>query len=60
MKMNKIAVTILSFEQISHEDFKTIPKTKVFERSTSIEEIEQWIKTINKHYNITHAYIAKL
>jgi hypothetical protein len=49
-------VVILKFEQISHEEFKTIPYTKKFKSDTTLNEILKWIKSIDDTKTIADAY----
>lgn len=45
----KIAATISNFIQVSQEQYRDIHITKVFELSSSIDDMLQWAKTIDKN-----------
>lgn len=49
---------ILNFEQIGQEEFKTIPYIKIFDKTTTIEEILKWIKSIDKNKTIADVYFT--
>ena len=44
----KIAVTVTVCQQIGMETWKDIHTTKVFEENSTIKDIDNWIKTIDK------------
>lgn len=49
-------ITILKFEQIGQEEYKTIPYTKKFRSDTTLYQILEWIKTIDPNKTIADAY----
>lgn len=51
-----VTVTILKFEQIGQEEYKTIPYHKKFRSDTSLHEILEWIKSIEPNKGIADAY----
>lgn len=54
-----IQAVILNFEQVSYDEYKTIPYIKEFSEKQSIIDIEKWVKTIDPAKNISHVYFAK-
>lgn len=44
----KIAVTVSVFMQVSQEQYRDVPITKVFDSSQSIDEMLEWAKTIDE------------
>lgn len=54
----KIRVVIMNFEQIGHEEYKIIPRTKLFTEDATVKEINDWIKSIDKSKDITTSYIS--
>lgn len=55
----KIAVTIIVYGQIGVNEWKDYYYTKEFNYSSSIQEIENWIKTIAPNQSILDAKIGK-
>lgn len=56
----KIAVTIVSCAQIGINEWKDYYNTRIFEYSTTIQEIEDWIKTIAPKQSILDAKIGEV
>jgi len=46
----KIAVTISKTEQVSMDEWKDFYYTNVFEDTSTIKEINEWIQTIHKDW----------
>ena len=51
-----IIATIMNFEQLDQEEFRTIPYTSIFEKDATIGEILGWVKSINPNKDIKDVY----
>lgn len=54
----KIAVTVTVCHQIGIETWQDYNTTKVFEESSTIKEIDEWIKSIDKQSSFANAKIS--
>lgn len=53
-----IQAVILNFEQVSYDEYKTIPYTCKFSDKQPIGDIEKWVKEIDPAKNISHVYFT--
>lgn len=56
----KTAITVLTTKQIGIETWKDISTTKVFDSSATLQEIINWIKTIDKGANLSSCKISEV
>ena len=54
----KIAVTVTVCHQIGMETWRDYHTTKVFEETSTIKEIDDWIKSIDNNSNLSSAKIS--
>lgn len=54
----KIAVTVTVCRQVGVDTWKDFHTTKIFEESSTIREIDDWIKSIDKNESFTSAKIS--
>lgn len=54
----KIAVTVTVCHQIGMETWQDFHTTKVFEENSTIKEIDDWIKSIDKNGSFSNAKIS--
>jgi hypothetical protein len=54
----KIAVTVTVCHQIGIETWQDFHTTKVFEEDSTIKEIDDWIKSIDKNSSFSNAKIS--
>jgi len=49
-------VTVLKFERIDQEEYKTIPYTKKFRSDTTLHQILEWVQTIDPKKTLADVY----
>lgn len=49
LEQMQIAVTVNNFCQVSVDEWRNMPRTKVFKSSASIHEIMEWARTVSKN-----------
>ena len=54
----KIAVTVTVCHQVGMETWQDSHTTKVFEETSTIKEINDWIKSIDNNSSFAHAKIS--
>jgi hypothetical protein len=54
----KIAVTVTTCHQIGIDEWKDGYTTKIFEYSATLQQIEDWIKSIDKSSSILKARLS--
>ena len=54
----KIAITVIDSVQVTHDEWKKVFKTKVFEENSTVLEINEWIKSIAPNTTIGSCVIS--
>lgn len=54
----KIAVTVTTCHQIGIETWQDYHKTKVFDETATVKQIEDWIKSIDKNSSFANTKIS--
>lgn len=57
--MKQIIVTFQFCDQVGPEDWAMVYRSKTFKKTTTIEEIEKWIKSVNSNYKINDCRILE-
>jgi hypothetical protein len=56
----EIAVTVVNTVQISMDEYRDFRTTKVFRKSATIKEIEDWAKTISPKADILSVQLSDI